>query len=144
MKRNALLLAAFSTLLFVTCQPGTTGGPAPAERDSPTEDLSSAPTSTPYTAKPRIKNGAIVTRAIESEYPRTLRDQGIGGIVTVWLFVDEEGNVVRTLVNESSGYRTLDDAALRLANMLEVTPAVNRGKRVPVWISLPFTFSTRQ
>ena len=144
MKRVALFLAASSTLLlFVTCQPGTTGGPAPAEGDSPTENLSSAPTPTPYTARPDIKNRAAVARAMEWAYPRILREQGIGGVVDVWFFVDEEGKVVRTLVNRSSGISALDAAALRVADVIEFTPAMNEGRRVPVWISLPITFTTR-
>ena len=87
MKRFALFLAALSTLLFVACQSGTIRGPAPVERDSPSEDLSLAPTSTPYTARPEIKNRAIVARAIEWEYPRILRIQGIGGTINVWFWV---------------------------------------------------------
>jgi TonB family protein len=51
--------------------------------------------------------------------------------------------VVRSLVNESSGHKALDDAALKVAEIIEFTPALNRDKRVPVWISLPITFTTR-
>jgi TonB family protein len=47
------------------------------------------------------------------------------------------------LVNEGSGYQELDDAALRVAGMIEFTPARNRDQAVPVWISLPITFTTR-
>ncbi len=81
--------------------------------------------------------------AIEWEYPRILRNQGIGGTVDVWFALDEEGNGTRALVNKSSGYPALDEAALRVANVIEFTPAMNEGRRVPVWISLPITFSTR-
>jgi TonB family protein len=61
----------------------------------------------------------------------------------LWFFIDEEGKCVRSLVQESSGYLLLDEAALRVAEIVEFTPACNRDKRVPVWISLPLTFKMR-
>jgi protein TonB len=106
-------------------------------------DIAAAPTFTPYTVRPDIKNRNAVARAMEREYPPLLRDAGIGGTVTVWFFIDEEGSVMRTLVNESSGHKALDDAAIKVADIIEFTPALNRDKRVPVWISLPITFTTR-
>jgi len=60
-----------------------------------------------------------------------------------WFFIDDEGRVQRTQVNESSGHKALDDAAIKVADIIEFTPALNREKRVPVWISLPITFTTR-
>jgi protein TonB len=108
-----------------------------------TTDISAAPTFTPYTVRPDIKNRSELMRALEREYPPLLRDAGIGGTVQVWFFIDEEGRVQRTQVNESSGHKALDDAAITVANIIEFTPALNRDKRVPVWISLPITFTTR-
>jgi TonB family protein len=84
-----------------------------------------------------------VRRALERRYPPHLRDAGIGGTVHVWFFVDEEGRVQRILVSESSGQRGLDDAVIQVANTIEFTPALNRDRRMPVWVSLPVTFTTR-
>ena len=116
--------------------------PPPPEEVAQT-DLAAAPTFTPFTVRPDIRNRDEVARALEREYPPLLRDAGIGGSVQVWFFIDEEGQVQRTLVNESSGHKALDDAAIRVADIIEFTPALNRDKRVPVWISLPITFTTR-
>jgi protein TonB len=80
---------------------------------------------------------------LEREYPPLLRDAGVGGTVDVWLFIDDQGVVQRTIVDKSSGHQALDDAALEVARAIEFTPALNRDKRVPVWISLPITFTTR-
>jgi protein TonB len=109
-----------------------------------TTDLSETPTFTPYTVKPSIKNRNELTRALEREYPPLLRDAGIGGTVNVWFYIDEEGNVVRTLINQTSGHKALDDAALRVANVIEFTPALNRDKQVSVWISLGIKFEIRR
>jgi protein TonB len=116
--------------------------PPPPEEVGNT-DISAAPTFTPYTVKPDVKNRGEVQRALEREYPPLLRDAGIGGQVMVWFFIDEQGRVQNTQINQSSGHKALDDAALKVAEVIEFTPALNRDKRVPVWISLPITFQTR-
>ena len=79
---------------------------------------------------------------LEREYPPRLRDAGIGGIVRVHFLISEEGMVRDTKIDESSGQTALDEAALRAADMFQFTPAVYRDQKVPVWISLPITFST--
>jgi protein TonB len=106
-------------------------------------DISAAPTFTPFTVAPDIKNRSEVQRALQREYPPLLRDAGIGGTVQVWFFIDEAGRVQDTRVNQSSGHAALDEAAIAVANVFEFTPALNRDKRVPVWVSLPITFQTR-
>ncbi len=103
-------------------------------------DISAAPTFTPYTVKPDLKNRSEVGRALTREYPPLLRDAGIGGTVSVWFFIDENGRVINTRVQESSGHKALDDAALKVANIMEFTPALNRDKRVQVWVAFPITF----
>ena len=106
-------------------------------------DPSSGPVFTPYTQAPDYTNAAEVTRALEREYPPLLRDAGIGGTVQVWFLIDRTGKVQKTSVNESSGSEALDEAALRVAPIFEFTPAMNRDKVVPVWVSLPITFTTK-
>lgn len=105
-------------------------------------DLSAAPTFTPFTVRPDLKNANEVRRALEREYPPLLRDAGIGGTVNVWFFIDENGRVMRTQVQQSSGHKALDDAALKVADIMEFTPALNRDKRVQVWVAFPITFTT--
>ena len=116
--------------------------PPPVDRTE-THQISSAPTFTPMTVRPGVKNKAEVLQALEREYPSLLRDAGIGGTVLVWFFIDETGTVQRTRIHTSSGHRSLDDSALKVAGVIRFTPALNRDKRVPVWISLPITFVTR-
>jgi len=117
--------------------------PPPDDEEAAETDISAAPTFTPYTVRPDIKNRRELTQAMIREYPPLLRDAGIGGQVQVWFFIDEEGVVQDTRIAESSGHKALDDAALKVADIIEFTPALNRDKRVPVWISLPITFETR-
>lgn len=115
----------------------------PPPTETTTTDLSEAPTFTPFTVKPDVKNRDELARAMEREYPPLLRDAGIGGTVIVHFFIDEQGVVQNALVAESSGHKALDEAALKVAPMIRFTPALNRDKRVAVWIQLPITFNTR-
>ena len=104
----------------------------------PAEDTPSAPEQRLY-----LINERDVQLALEEEYPPILRDAGIGGTVNVQFFIDEEGTVQRTLVAQTSGHPSLDEAALRVARVFKFAPALNLGRVVPVWIAIPITFSTR-
>jgi len=108
-----------------------------------TTDVSAAPTFTPFTVRPGIKNRDELAQAMEREYPPLLRDAGIGGRVIVHFFIDEDGIVQNAVLAESSGHRALDEAALRIAPIIEFTPALNRDRRVSVWIQLPINFQIR-
>jgi len=114
--------------------------PPPEERAT---DLSAAPTFTPFTVAPSILNRNEVVRAMEREYPPLLRDAGIGGTVRVYFFIDENGTVKDYRIDQSSGHQALDDAALAVADVYRFSAALNRDKKVPVWVSFPITFQVR-
>ena len=102
-----------------------------------------APTFTPYSVAPSILNRADIVRAMEREYPPLLRDAGIGGTVTVYFFSDEDGRVQDRQIDESSGHQALDDAAMAVFDIYRFSPALNRDKAVPVWVSFSITFQVR-
>lgn len=104
-------------------------------------DLAEAPAFTPREVDPKLANRQAVQHALEVNYPTALRDAGIGGTVTTYLFIDQEGNILRALVHESSGSPILDEAALNVADVMEYEPALNRGEAVPVWVQINITFS---
>ncbi|MFV2006741.1 MAG: TonB family protein [Longimicrobiales bacterium] len=114
--------------------------PPPSEREN---DISSAPVFTPMTVRPEIKNRGEVIRAMEREYPAILRDAGIGGRVAVWFFIDEDGTVRDTRISQTSGHAGLDDAAIKVADVYRFTPALNRDKKVQVWVQFTITFEVR-
>ena len=115
--------------------------PPPPEEEQ--GDISDAPTFTPFTVAPSILNRQEVVRAMEREYPPLLRDAGIGGTVRVYFFIDENGIVGDTRIEESSGHEALDQAALDVAEVYRFSPALNRDKKVPVWVVFPITFQVR-
>jgi protein TonB len=105
--------------------------------------IGETPSFTPFTVAPNLRNRDEVGRALEREYPALLRDAGVGGRVLVWIRLDDQGNVELTQVNQSSGQPSLDEAALRVARVMEFSPAMNRDKQVPVWVSIPIQFQVR-
>lgn len=106
-------------------------------------DLAARPVFTPMTVRPEIKNRDEVTQAMKRAYPAILRDAGIGGQVIVWFFIDEEGMVQDSRVSGTSGHAALDEAALGVAYLYRFTPALNRDKRVKVWVQFSINFEVR-
>ena len=111
--------------------------------DAPKFTLSDAPKFTPFTVAPSILNRNDIVRAMEREYPPELRDAGIGGTVTVYFFIDEDGRVQDRQINDSSGHQALDDAAMAVSEVYRFSPALNRDEKVPVWVSFSITFQVR-
>lgn len=98
------------------------------------------PTFTPFTQPPAILNRMEVIKAMAEAYPTELREARIGGTVRVFFFVDADGTVGRTMVDRSSGNEALDEAALKVASVYRFSPALNKDKKVPVWVAFPLTF----
>lgn len=108
----------------------------------PDRDITAAPTFTPMTVRPQLKNVREVQQALQRNYPPLLRDAGIGGTAKLWFLIDQDGVVQDTRINRSAGYDAFDQAALTVAKVMEFTPAYNRDRRVPVWVALNITFET--
>ena len=107
------------------------------------EPIQARPVFTPMTVRPEITNVSEVQQALIREYPPDLRDAGIGGRVVAWFYISQTGQVLDRRIAESSGQAALDEAALKVADVFQFTPAMNRDERVQVWIQLPITFQVR-
>lgn len=107
------------------------------------EDIKAAPRFTPYTIRPELKNPDVIRKLLEKNYPPILRDAGIGGTVLLWVFIDQDGVVQRSLVKTTSGYQPFDIVAVEVAPEMKFTPAINRDQRVPVWLEIPLIFQSR-
>lgn len=103
--------------------------------------LEKQPVFTPYTVAPSIKDKERAARIVRDKYPKILRDAGIGGRVVVWAFIDENGVVRNCQIHTSCGNATLDDAAAAAVMEFSFRPALNYDKYVPVWVSIPITFT---
>ena len=115
--------------------------PPPPERVALVE--SDEPTFTPFTVAPSILNVPELIRLLRAEYPPLLRNAGVGGVVLVEFFVDEEGTVREKRVAKTSGHASLDQAALRVAEHLLFSPALYRDHTVATWVRFPIDFTVR-
>lgn len=102
-----------------------------------------SPFFTPYTQRPELKERQRASAIVDSLYPDSLEAAGLGGTVKLWVFVNPEGAVDTTRLQESSGIPELDEAALAAARQFEFVPARNRDEPVSVWIMIPITFAPR-
>lgn len=99
---------------------------------------------TPWDVPPRLLNPDEVMRALERVYPPLLRDAGITGTVGLLVHIDAAGKVLEARVGTSSGYASLDAAALGVVDGFRFRPAQNRDVPTAVWTSLPVTFEIRR
>ncbi|MGH7483566.1 MAG: energy transducer TonB [Longimicrobiales bacterium] len=97
----------------------------------------------PTMTAPRVLNADDVEAALRRVYPPLLRDAGIGGTVGVLLWVDESGDIERAAIGRSSGHAQLDEAALRVVDVMRLAPALNRDRAVAVLVKIPVVFEAR-
>lgn len=153
--RSLILAAVALVLVALACvvpDPEEPGGVTEPESSVAQEqatapdpdDLMQSPQFTPHDERPQILGRERLAAALEDEYPPELRDNGIGGTVVMHVFVDAEGEVRSFEVAEGSGFQPLDEAALRVSEALEFSPARNRGEIVPVWIQVPLSFMPQE
>ncbi len=75
-------------------------------------------------------------------YPALARRREQQGTVTVRVLVDADGSVERAEVAESSGFDTLDDAALEtVRSRWRFVPARHDGQSVESWVLVPIRFT---
>ena len=105
--------------------------------------IEAGPVARPFTIQPTLANLDEVVQALMREYPPALRDARIGGEVLVWVYISDVGRVLHKFIDRSSGGENLDQAALKVADVFQFTPAIDpEGERpIAVWIRLPITFA---
>lgn len=106
------------------------------------DDLMAGPTTTPYTRAPALLNPGDIQSFLLRKYPSSLQTAGLGGRAVLWLLIDANGEVLKAILHTTSGYAQLDKAALDAVPRMEFSPAVNNGRRVPVWVQQPINFRT--
>ncbi len=77
----------------------------------------------------------------QPDYPVLLREQGVGGVVWLRVWVDSEGLPGEIKLAKGSGYRLLDDAALRAVQQWRFTPARRGGNKLASWVEFPIRFT---
>lgn len=84
----------------------------------------------------------VLNRDLPFRYPSDLYAQKVQGNVTLWIHIDQFGNVHpdSTRIVEPSGYPALDSAAVTGSRELTFKPATKEGKPVAVSLNFPVFF----
>ena len=84
----------------------------------------------------------MLNKELPFHYPPALFAKKVQGNVTLRLFIDRDGHVRAdsTQVVESSGYPSLDSAAIRGSQELQFVPAKTKGEPLSVTILFPVYF----
>jgi TonB family protein len=89
---------------------------------------------------PEILHRQEAENIIASYYPTALQRAGVGGSVKLQLWVDASGRVDHIQMRESSGYQSLNLAAMRAATQLRFKPATRAGDPVGTWVEFTVNF----
>lgn len=90
---------------------------------------------------PTLLNTEEVRALIRGRYPQELAALGIGGESVLRLWLDERGQVVRTVIRRSSGHRALDSVAGEVAERMRFRPAKSGEFPVRVIVHIPVVFN---
>lgn len=74
-------------------------------------------------------------------YPAASRRQHEQGTVVLRARVSEEGTALEVLIQHTSGWRALDEAAVKAVRLWRFVPAKQGGKSVSAWVLIPVEFS---
>lgn len=90
-----------------------------------------------------IENGAVCDSIVRPEYPFGARIRGEEGVVVVSVMLDDSGRAVKVTITKSSGYRSLDMAAVK-ALKKTVFSAVGTGSLVGQTVERSFRFQLKE
>lgn len=117
---------------------------AVAER-APTDPPSSTPEpeAIPYDEPPELQNPSDVQARLQEVYPDSLKQAGVGGTVTLSMYVDQEGRVVETRVKDSEGPDAFEGPAQKVVDAMEFTAARSDGQTKAVWVQQRIQFRVK-
>jgi TonB family protein len=124
--------------------PSSTGNPTNVVATAPNRGSTAGPNqpvASPFDEPPQVQNPSRVRQALEREYPIGLRASAVGGLVEMWFYIDERGEVERFQLKKSSGNADLDRAALRVAEVFEFSPGRRGGAPAAGWVFLGVAFA---
>jgi protein TonB len=77
-------------------------------------------------------------------YPGTARQRGYEGDVLIMAEVRADGRIGAIRIKRSSGYPSLDDAALEAVKVWRFEPARRMGAALDAWVEIPVRFKLSQ
>lgn len=80
---------------------------------------------------------------VKPRYPESAKRAGVQGVTTLRVRVLENGRVSEVMIDQSSGFRDLDIAAMEAVRKWLFEPARRGPEAVSVWVILPVQFELR-
>ena len=127
-------------------RPSPSPSPTPADNANNTSQTRTANSNLPAANSSPLEVGSLVERAVQRiapAYPQMARSQRVSGTVTVYLVVNERGEV--ETISRTSGPAMLRSAAQDAARRWRFRPTVIEGRpvRVSGYINFNFTLEAR-
>jgi len=120
------------------------------ESEAPVEDASEEDENLEESHGEEVSNMQVQTEAIPlykvnppPEYPRAARNRGFHGTVILSVFVNASGQVENLWVFTSSGYRLLDNAALKAVRHWVFEPGRVGDRNREMWVNIPIRFELK-
>ncbi len=101
------------------------------------------PRSTPKPVAKGVSRAARVLRRYQPPYPKSARQAGTEGRVTLTVEVGPNGRVGSVRVSSSSGSAVLDSAAISAVKRWSFVPEQKNGKAVTATLRVPFRFTLK-
>jgi TonB family protein len=133
----ALELASPEPLVDLSPDPSSPGAPAVERRR--TERWVG-----PEVTFPELADRRATEELIRRNYPVSLQEAGIGGVVGLRLWVDSTGSVEAADLGSSSGLPELDRVALDVARSFAFIPARRRGRAVGTPVEFDVRFEVKE
>lgn len=113
----------------------------PVEPTPPPVTPSVTPPASSVPATPKTVQGVAYKHQPELIYPASARARGEQGRVLVRVLIDTSGHVQEAVILSSSGSRSLDRAALKIAQNAVFYPYRENGVAQPVYVPMPLEFT---
>jgi protein TonB len=104
------------------------GPPAPVTNTAPPAPAAPTPTPKPACAQPHVD--ATTTNPVTPDTPEMAKQQGATGTVQVKVSLSPTGSIVSATVYKSSGFPSLDQAALQAAKQSAYAPEIDNCMKV--------------
>jgi len=131
-----------------TTEPGLGPAPALATLPEPADDLVIAPTparkAAPVVERRVLRDRApalIAASRVVPNYPASALRSGDTGVVTVAATIDASGRPIKVGIDDRSGNRDLDRAAVAAVKQWRFQPALRNGKAVEGMVRVPVEFT---
>jgi TonB family protein len=79
-------------------------------------------------------------KEVKPRYPEMAAASGIEAEVVLLVYISESGDVEHVVVQDSSGFGSMDEEAIKAAKKCKFSPALQNGRPVAVWYSLVMEF----